>query len=129
MSRSCKVSRMLAGVLLASGLLACGGGGGGAGSSPRYTVSGRVKTFGGAGAAGVTVQLAGGASAITDANGSYAFGDLSSGSYTLTPSKSTYEFAPASITAVVSDADVSGQDFTMGSGRWGQLIWSQDRWK
>ncbi len=129
MSRSCMVSRILAAVLLASGLLACGGGGGGGGSSPRYTVSGRVKTSGGTGAAGVTVQLGGGASAITDANGNFAFGDLSSGSYTLTPSKGSYEFAPASITAVVSDADLAGQDFTMGSGRWGQLIWSQDRWK
>ncbi|MBI4892483.1 MAG: hypothetical protein HY821_17795, partial [Acidobacteria bacterium] len=62
---------------------------------PVYTVSGNV------GVSGATVALTGSAtgSALSDAGGSYSFANLrSSGSYTLTPSKAGFTFAPVSTT-------------------------------
>ncbi|HEX7957506.1 MAG TPA: carboxypeptidase regulatory-like domain-containing protein, partial [Pyrinomonadaceae bacterium] len=78
---------------------------GGDGTAPfvvtpaNYTVSGRVAA-GGAAVSGVTVTLSGSrsATATTDANGAYSFTVSSEGTYTLTPSKAHYTFAPQSVT-------------------------------
>ena len=66
--------------------------------TPRtYTVSGRVKDASGAVLAGVAVRL-GGSSAgesATDADGRYVFHVTAGGSYTLSASKTHYDFTPA----------------------------------
>jgi hypothetical protein len=60
-----------------------------------YTVGGRV-TSGGAALSGVAVTLSGSRSAATttDANGAYSFDVSSEGTYTVTPAKTHYTFAP-----------------------------------
>jgi hypothetical protein len=63
------------------------------------TLAGRVTT-GGEALAGVTVTLSGAkaGTTTTDANGNYSFNITSEGSYTVTPSKTHYTFAPPSQT-------------------------------
>ncbi|HEX7313492.1 MAG TPA: DUF2012 domain-containing protein [Pyrinomonadaceae bacterium] len=62
-----------------------------------YALAGRV-TADGAPVAGVTVTLTGSKSgtATTDSNGGYSFNVPADGSYTVTPSKKNYTFAPQS---------------------------------
>jgi hypothetical protein len=62
----------------------------------------------------VTITLSGGASAqaITDSSGDFVFTDVSSGPYTLIPSKGGATFTPASRSVTVSGADVTGRNFT-----------------
>jgi Calx-beta domain/Carboxypeptidase regulatory-like domain/Beta-propeller repeat len=67
----------------------------------RYSISGTVKDESGKPLEGVTVGLSGAQSAttLTDANGNYAFNDLSAvGSYTVAPFKTNHIFSPASRT-------------------------------
>jgi hypothetical protein len=63
-----------------------------------YTLSGRVLTADNLGIAGVSVTLKGKASkqTTTDANGNYSFSGLASGSYTVTPGKTSCTFSPSS---------------------------------
>lgn len=75
-----------------------------------YSISGSV-TSSGTGLAGVTVS-AGSYSATTQSDGSYTINGAPSGSYTLTPAKSGYSFSPASATATVSNANITGRNFT-----------------
>ncbi len=65
-----------------------------------YVVRGRVTAAGGAALAGVTVTLSGSkaGTATTDANGGYSFTVPAEGSYTVTPSRKHYTFAPTSST-------------------------------
>lgn len=60
------------------------------------------------------VILSGTANAIvvTNANGSYIFTGLASGSYTVTPSKSGEGFSPSSQPVTINGASVSGVNFT-----------------
>src|SRR5262249_13397160 len=67
----------------------------------KYAISGRVSDGGGAAISGVTMTLSGDQSstAQTDASGNYTFTNLpAGGSYTVTPSKTYYDFSPASTT-------------------------------
>ena len=62
-----------------------------------HTISGTVKDNNNAPLLGVTVVLTGGTSVViqTDATGTFAFNDLSGGqTYTVSPSKTNYTFAP-----------------------------------
>jgi inhibitor of cysteine peptidase len=77
---------------------------------PTFSISGTV-TQNGAGLAGVTVS-AGGSFATTAANGTYTIPGLSSGNYTVTPSRSGFTFMPASQNANVAGANVGGVNFT-----------------
>jgi hypothetical protein len=77
---------------------------------PTFSISGTV-TQNGTGLAGVTVS-AGGSSSTTAANGTYTIPGLSSGSYTVTPSRSGFTFTPASQNVNVSGANVGGVNFT-----------------
>ena len=93
-------------------IIACGGGGGGStgtASPPAatYSISGTVT-----GAANVTIDLTGAATASTstDTSGNYSFTGLGNGSYTVTPVKSLYIFAPSNATVSVS-ANVTGVNF------------------
>ena len=63
---------------------------------------------------GVTVTLGGAAAATTttSASGTYSFGSLSNGSYTVTPSLVGHSFAPTSLAVSVAGVDASGKDFT-----------------
>jgi inhibitor of cysteine peptidase len=78
-----------------------------------YSISGKV-TSGGAPLSGVTMTLSGAASksTTTDANGNYTFTIVGNGSYTVTPSRAGYTFAPVNRPVAVNGADVTGQDFT-----------------
>jgi len=72
----------------------------------------------GAGVSGVTVKLSGAASksTTTDSGGNYSFTGLTSGSYTITPSKSGCTFSPASRSVTVSGSNMTGQDFAARYG-------------
>lgn len=73
-----------------------------------YAISGRVT-----GVAGATLTLSGAASKTetADASGDYAFSGLLPGTYTVTPSKAGFVFAPSSAAVVITDASVGGKDF------------------
>jgi hypothetical protein len=107
-------------------------------STTTYSISGTVSGSGGGGLAGVTVTLGSasshgkstghegpakagksssaagtaGSSTVTDANGDYSFSGLTNGTYTITPSMASCTFSPASLSATVNGADVTGEDFT-----------------
>ena len=49
--------------------------------------------------------------AVTSSNGSYTIADVPDGSYTVTPAHSDFTFTPAARIVVVSNANVTGQDF------------------
>jgi len=77
-----------------------------------FTISGTISPV--VGGSGATVTLSGAASATTIANssGSYTFTGLASGAYTVTPSHTGYSFSPASQSATVNGANVTGTNFT-----------------
>jgi inhibitor of cysteine peptidase len=78
-----------------------------------YSISGTV-TSGGSALFGVTMTLSGGAAATTttDASGNYTFAGLVNGSYTVTPGKTGYTFTPPSKSVTISNASMTGQNFT-----------------
>ena len=47
----------------------------------------------------------------TGASGSYSFGNLVNGNYTITPTKDDYRFEPASRNVTISNGDMTGIDF------------------
>jgi len=79
------------------------------------SISGSIKpaTLG----VGISVTLSGAetATTTTDTSGNYSFGGLSSGRYTLTPSKSGLVFSPASQSVTVIGSSLTGEDFTVSS--------------
>ena len=83
----------------------------GGGPGLTYSISGHVRDGSGNPIPDVTVSAGAGGSATTDANGTYTISDLTAGTYTLTPSKSSYTFSPATRTVSVPP-DQTGQDFT-----------------
>jgi hypothetical protein len=76
-----------------------------------YSISG---TISGAGGNAATVALSGAATATTraDASGNYKFPGLVSGAYAVTPSKTGYTFTPASQSATVTGANLTGVNFS-----------------
>jgi trimeric autotransporter adhesin len=94
-------------VVLAVGQACGSGGGGGSGHSISGTITG-------AGAQPITVTLSGAASQTVIAGaGSYRFGGLASGNYTVTPSLTGHDFSPTNWQVKVEGADVGGKDFTV----------------
>ena len=75
-----------------------------------YSVSGRVSNSANAALAEVTVTDGAGHSATTAADGTYTLNRLAAGSYTLTPTKRGYSFAPASRSISLS-GNLTGQAF------------------
>jgi hypothetical protein len=63
---------------------------------------------------GATVTLSGAPSAKTnaDASGNFSFTGLGNGSYTITPSKSGFDFGPSSQTVAVNGSNITGISFT-----------------
>lgn len=110
-------------------LAACGGGGGGGsdgggggsagggggGTPTTYSVSGSI-TPGGTGA-GAQIALTGAATAnvTADSSGNFSFTGLPNGAYTVTPSKTSVSFSPASRNVTVSGGNVLGVSFTATS--------------
>jgi len=76
-------------------------------------ISGKV-TYNGSGLSGVTILLTGASSTSTstDPNGNYTFTGLQNGSYTITPSKTGYNFIPTSLQSTINNANLTGKDFT-----------------
>lgn len=75
-----------------------------------YSISGRVSTSDGTGVAGATILITTGLGTTTAADGSFTLANLVPRIYTLTAKKAGDLFS-APITLVVSDANLSGQDF------------------
>jgi len=80
---------------------------------PTFSISGTV-TSGGTGFAGVTMTLTGSGvgTTTTDISGNYTLSGIVNGSYTVTPAKSGYTFAPSSSPQTVNSANIAGVDFT-----------------
>ncbi len=76
-----------------------------------YSISGVISGSGGFNA---TVKLSGAATATVTAgaDGSYSFGNLGNGSYTVTPSNPGYTFTPANQSVTINGADQTGINFT-----------------
>jgi murein DD-endopeptidase MepM/ murein hydrolase activator NlpD len=74
------------------------------------SIAGQVTDNNSAALSGVTISDGAGHTATTDANGKFALSGLSIGSYTLTPSKSSYTFNPTN-RAVSVPPDATGQNF------------------
>ena len=83
-----------------------------AGSQQTWTLSGTLSPS--SAGAGATMTLTGAATATVtaDASGNYAFLNLSNGTYTVTPTRSGYTFAPTSQPVTIANANVSAINFT-----------------
>ena len=83
------------------------------------TVGGRVTTAGGVGLSGVALALTGSqtASATTDSNGAYSFTVPADGDYTITPSKTNYNFTPAAAVFKALDGNKAA-DFAAALNRY-----------
>lgn len=75
-----------------------------------YSISGQVTDGNGNPISSATISDGAGHTNATDGSGHYTLNGLMAGTYTLTPSKSGYSFAPASRTVTVPP-DATGQDF------------------
>jgi hypothetical protein len=85
------------------------------GTAANYSISGYVKDGCGTAISGATIALSGSLSrsATTASNGSYQFTGLTNqGNYTITPTKSSWSFAPVSISTVSLSANLANQNFT-----------------
>ena len=80
--------------------------------STTYSISGTISPTAGGGGATVTLGGASSATTVADANGNYSFTGLANGSYTVTPAKTGYTFAPASQPVTVNGANQTGVNFT-----------------
>ncbi len=76
-------------------------------------LEGKVVTYDGNALEGVTVSLAGDATAevATNNDGVYLFEELKSGNYIVTPKLDGFRFTPSSISVEITENDVSGIDF------------------
>jgi len=81
-------------------------------SIPTWSISGTITPA--ANGAHTVVTLGGAASATStaDASGNYSFSGLAGGSYTVTPSLTGFTFSPASQAVIVSNANVTGVNFS-----------------
>lgn len=77
-----------------------------------FSISGTITPTSGGNGATVLLSGAAGATTTTNASGSYSFGGLANGNYTVTPDNSGFTFTPASQSVVVSGAAKTGVNFT-----------------
>jgi parallel beta-helix repeat protein len=80
--------------------------------TPTYSISGTISSA--ANGSGATVILSGTANATTtaDSSGNYSFSGLKSGTYNVTPSKSGFTFSPNGSVVPITNANVTGINFT-----------------
>lgn len=88
-----------------------------------YSISGKITSSTGAPLANVTVKRSGTTntnnvpvSVTTDSTGLYSFSGLPSGTYTITPTLSTAQFAPLSRTVTVNTTSIENVDFVGTTG-------------
>jgi Abnormal spindle-like microcephaly-assoc'd, ASPM-SPD-2-Hydin len=88
-----------------------GTGTGGIGAPTAFSISGNISSADNG--SGATVTLTGAASRTTsaDASGNYGFTGLSSGSYTVTPSKTGFAFNPPNLSVSVNNSGVTNGNF------------------
>jgi len=78
-----------------------------------YSASGFIRSIGGAGMAGVMVNLGSSErSATTDSSGRWRIDNLDVGDYTVTPTHSDWYFEPVRLNFSIGSADVEDLDFT-----------------
>lgn len=76
------------------------------------SISGRILDEDGEPITGVTVRLSpSGQTVVTGSDGTYEFTELSPGDYTIAPSKSGFDFSPASHKISLSGEEMTGLDF------------------
>lgn len=92
-----------------------GGGGAGGGSATTYSVSGTITPTGLGAGAQIALTGATTGNATADASGGFDFSGLANGTYTLTPTKTSVTFSPASREVTVSGGNVLGVAFTATS--------------
>jgi len=80
-------------------------------SSIYSSISGRVTDDSNNPALGVTLTSSSGSSTTTNASGYYTFTNVITGTYTITPTKSGYIFAPITHPVTVTTSSVTGKDF------------------
>ncbi|OGS22208.1 MAG: hypothetical protein A2252_12390 [Elusimicrobia bacterium RIFOXYA2_FULL_39_19] len=83
-------------------------------SGTTYSISGTIKDNKNMVVSGVSVSLTGvlnPAPQTTDSQGKYEFTGLPAGSYYITPTKESWEFNPENISASISAASLTGQNF------------------
>jgi hypothetical protein len=81
-------------------------------TSPTFTLSGTISPASAGNGAAVVLTGPVGATATANSSGAYSFPGLSSGTYSVTPSKSGFTFSPTTQTATVANANVTGVNFT-----------------
>jgi parallel beta-helix repeat protein len=77
-----------------------------------FSLSGTISPPAAGGGATVTVSGAQNAETTADNQGNYTFSGLGGGSYTVTPTKSGYNFTPASQNTTITTSSVTGMNFT-----------------
>lgn len=77
-----------------------------------FGISGTITPTTGGGGATVTLTGAAAATTTADSGGNYAFTGLGNGNYTVTPSNTGFTFTPSNQSVTVSNASVSGVNFT-----------------
>jgi uncharacterized delta-60 repeat protein len=81
-------------------------------AGPGYNIIGRISTSSGTPLAGVTVTRTGSAvTAVTNSAGYFVFSAVAPGTYTITPALGGHTFLPTNKTVVVTNTDISGQNF------------------
>jgi hypothetical protein len=81
-------------------------------NGPTFALSGTITPATAGSGAAVVLSGPVGATATANSSGAYSFPGLSNGTYSVTPSKSGFSFAPESKSATVSGANVAGVNFT-----------------
>jgi len=96
-----KLITIISSLLLLCGLAACGS----------YSIEGTVT---GDTVKSIEIALTGDASnnTTTDSAGEYSFSGLEAGTYTITPGLAGVTFDPENIEEEITDADITGIDFT-----------------
>lgn len=89
-------------------------------NGPTFTLSGAISPASAGSGAAVVLSGPVGATATANSSGAYSFPGLSNGTYSITPSKSGFSFAPDSKSATVNGANVTGVNFT-GTAASGQV--------
>jgi hypothetical protein len=85
-------------------------------TNPTFTLSGTISPA--SAGSGAAVVLTGPVGATTTANssGNYSFPGLTNGTYSVTPTKSGFNFTPATQTATINGANLTGVNFTGAQG-------------
>src|SRR5205823_7066772 len=80
-----------------------------------YSISGTISPASSGGGTLVTLSGASNATTTAASTGKYSFSGLSSGNYTVTPSKSGFAFTPPNRTINIKNGNVTGVNFTMAA--------------